>query len=317
MMGRRELMVALLGAGLVLGATTGIAEDEDTLTILNADPTEQIGVILDGMRDGEEVDDDSFIVPTGTTGQSVGNMQGSERDEVVVFQKRRMVAIQKGGWTDSGGNECTVTLEDEKPVDLVIWLVKDSSSAAVNRAYYAAALAHVTWVNERMGLRLGTVILRREEAGAHKSLERINCTSSDCKEGGSLKTDVGYEKNMVNVYYVDQVNYGDGWATTNGVWCQNDVVILGREARVDLLGHEFGHALTLNHVTGSDFSETNVMWALSVCRKYYTEGQVLRAHVLEGSAINDTYSLRPGATLHPCNDPKDCPDVAFRIWTDG
>ena len=317
MIGRRKLCFALLVAGLSLCVTTGIADDEDKVTVLNADSAEPIGIMLDGMRGDVEVDDAAYPLPAGTSSQSVGNMQESDWDEVVVFEKGRMVGIQKGGWTESGGEECRITLEDEKPVDLVVWFVKDASSAAVNRAYYSAALAHVIWANERMGLRLGTVTLKREAAGAHKNLERINCTASDCKEGDDLKTAVGYERNMVNVYYVDQVNYGDGWATTNGVWCQDDVVILGRDARTDLLGHEFGHALSLNHVTGSDFTETNVMWALSVCRKYYTEGQVLRAHVLEGSAINDTYSLRPGATTHPCNDPKECPDVAFRIWNDG
>ena len=80
------------------------------------------------------------------------------------------------------------------------------------------------------------------------------------------------------------------------------------------MGHEFGHALLLNHVTGTDFDDRNMMWAISTKRRLFTEGQLFMAHVVDGSAINKTYGLRSGERMHGCTNETNCPDVELRVW---
>ena len=319
-----KLLLTLVAAGLALATATGTADEEDTVTFSNVALGEEFAFIVDGKRDGEQVDDAAYretIPATSTTSSvtvSIGNMQQNAWNEITVFQKGRMVGIHTPSWTDDGGNRYPVELKEESAIDLDVWLVKDRrvTTSGYNRASWAAARATEIWTNERMGVKLGTLTVHADIPVDEnlQNLLKFSCTSTGCKEGEDLKRLVGHVPGRVNVYYVEEVNFGDGWATTNGVWCHDDMLVLGREARSDLLSHEFGHSLQLNHVSGAAFNEKNVMWDLSVSRRYYTEGQLMRSYAVENSSIVRTYKLVSGA--HDCNESKMCPGVEFRIWDD-
>jgi hypothetical protein len=55
-------------------------------------------------------------------------------------------------------------------------------------------------------------------------------------------------------------------------------------------------------------------------RTYLTEGQIFRAHLRPGSAINAVYGLRAGLPVRNCDRDTlaiDCPVIHKRIFNDG
>jgi hypothetical protein len=62
------------------------------------------------------------------------------------------------------------------------------------------------------------------------------------------------------------------------------------------------------------------MHSASNSRQFLTEGQLFRAHLEPGSAINSVYGVRPGQVTRSCADnasSRTCPPLAKRLWADG
>jgi len=316
---RRIGLVTVTVLFMVVAATSTA---DDKIEVTNLALSEDLGYAVDGIKGSETVNDEARVLSAVTTDKAtvtVGPFDRGTDGDLVAFQKHRMVGITPALWT-TGDETLTIDMKEEQGIGLVVWYLVERNSSQFNRAMQGAALAAQVWCDERMGLKLASVVEKDKSTDrAAKSLLRIQYESkptgkSDCDR---LVEEYPPEPNMVNVYYVEEVDFGSGYATTNGVWCGdsgNNVVILGKDARCDLMGHEFGHALLLNHVSGADFDDRNMMWAISTKRRLFTEGQLFMAHVVDGSAINKTYGLRSGGTMHGCTTETNCPDVDLRVW---
>ena len=88
------------------------------------------------------------------------------------------------------------------------------------------------------------------------------------------------------------------------------------------MSHEMGHNLALTHIDDltASFNVTNVMHSASNSRQFLTEGQLFRAHLQPGSAINAIYGVRPGQVTRACardTNSRTCPGIQKRLWADG
>jgi hypothetical protein len=293
----------------------------DRIDFSNPAATYEIGVIIDGARSGSDVNDEVETVAPGSD-LTVTNLEAGTNNEIVVFQRERMVTVQSAPWT-SGDDEITVSQSGEQGIAVAIWYLK----VAFNRSVAACARMAQIWHDECMGLKLSSVEFHQEAVG--KIADRLlsfDCSGPGCSEGADLLAALEAASappvdGMLNLYYVDTVNFGSGSSGSNGVWCGNNTIVLGSTAKPDLMVHETGHAFALDHTDGrAGFSATNVMWSVSTTRAYFTEGQTFRAHLDEDSAINATYVLRgTSATTRTCGDfggGSGCVDLGLRIWAD-
>ena len=321
MSNERRIGLVTVAVLFMVAAATSTADDK--IEITNLALSEDLGYTIDGIKGSDTVNDEARVLTAVTTDKTtvtVGPFDRGTDGDLVAFQKHRMVGITPALWT-TGDETLTIDMKEEQGIGLVVWYLVERNSSQFNRAMQGAALAAQMWCDERMGLKLKSVEERdRSTLRSARASLKIRCddkspTCADCEQ---LIEDFPPEPNMVNVYYVEEVNFGSGYATTNGVWCGDsgdNVVVLGKDARCDLMAHEFGHTLLLNHVAGPTFDERNVMWAISTQRRFFTEGQLFLAHVVDGSAINETYKLRSG-TEHGCTTSTNCQAVDLRLWAE-
>ena len=308
---------------LIMGVAVWVSAG-DRVTFTAPATGNEIGVLVDGKRSGTDVKDEVHTCPSGSA-LELDNLEAGTSNEVVVFQRERMVTLQSAEWT-SGTDELTVTQQAEQGVSVAIWFLKEFNSVAFNRAAAACGRMGQIWQDECMGLRISSIEFHKEALGTVDSFLDFDCSGEGCTQGEQLLADLLANgtppvDGMLNIYYVDTVDWGAGpGAGTNGVWCGNNMIVMGRTARVDLMVHEVGHALELDHTDSmSGFSDTNVMWSVSNTRAYFTEGQTFRAHLDGTSVINSTYGLRATtAPIRTCGTygGSSCPDLALRIWPD-
>ena len=136
----------------------------------------------------------------------------------------------------------------------------------------------------------------------------------------ALQAAIGARPGRINVYLVSLV---DG-STSRGNACivGGGFVAIASGAGSELLAHELGHDLALEHVDdlAADFDATNIMHSASNVRRFLTEGQLFRAHLRSNSAVNLVYGARPGLAMRNCDRDTltlDCPPIAKRLWADG
>jgi hypothetical protein len=62
------------------------------------------------------------------------------------------------------------------------------------------------------------------------------------------------------------------------------------------------------------------MHSASNTRKYFTQGELFRAHFWSASALNAIYAARPSQPTHDCQpeeSSQQCPPIQRRIWPQG
>jgi len=312
-----------LAAALCIAALAGApCLAGDVVLVEDASASAEIGTLVSG-RDGATGLDFKDRAITGPAGRAieVGDVHGGDTNRLLVFQKERAVAIEYPEWkvTDV---EVRVKLSTEFGIPVCVWLVPGTTTPAFNRSVIAAAVMGTVWRDENAGLKLGTIRFGEIAKTDTSATPYVNfkCTKVGCREAENLRKAVGFTPAMVNIYFVDMVDYGAGMSRGNAVWCGDDTIVLGSMTTGTLLAHEFGHAAMLGHVDGmSCFDETNVMHSSSDTRAYLTEGQTFRMHADPASVISgEPYELRPGLPLVSCGDlpSAGCPELHKRIWTD-
>jgi hypothetical protein len=241
--------------------------------------------------------------------------------EAVGFSQYRPVALQSVSWLTWFGNQ-TVNLDLHNQIGLPItfWVLSTPFNTNQTRANnFWFAMQTVYWP-ERVGLVFAPVSVRDATSNANRSKYlAFTCGASNANMTG-IQKDIGFDNGRINVYLVDSV---DG-STSRGNACAigGPFVAIASTAGTDLLSHEMGHDMGLTHIDDltANFDQTNVMHSASNSRAFLTEGQLFRAHMQPGSALNATYNARPGETTRDC--PRDtvsrtCPAIEKRLWADG
>lgn len=292
---------------------------DDRVTFSNPNASGEIGILLDGVVGGSAQNDKSHT--TAANGLvSAGDVTAGAHNEIIAFQTRRAVTLKENvGWTNND-DTVNVALTNRLGTKFYVWILETPYADMYNKAIAACIKLDQIWAAERSGLYVSTFSVTDSTADP----DRAPFLDFTCAEAASLRNNIGYNNNGVNVYYVDRVNFGSGFSTGNGVWCGTNTIVMGRNTSDHLAAHEAGHAFALGHVNSliTNFDQTNVMHNASNTREFLTEGQNFRAHLDPDSVINTTYNLRPGLTTRNCapvseTATNECPAVQKRIWADG
>ena len=308
---------ALLVISALLAACGG--SGGDTLQFTNGG-TGDNGALVDGLKDGSHVNDASFTGAAGAT-ISLGDIDSSpQSNEIIAYTNEHPPTLKESlGWT-SGTDAIALAFESKYRVPFYIWIVEGPFDSQRVKAIDACIKTAQIWSDERQGVGFNIFEINDVTGDADAS------TFADftCGLASSMKSQIGFNSSGINVYYVDTVDFGSGPGTTNGVWCGNNLVAMGKNTSDHLFSHEIGHGFAIAHTNTltSFFDTTNVMHNASNNRNYLTEGQTFRAVVNSSSAINATYNARPGLTTRSCGNITSttdiaCPAVQKRIWDDG
>lgn len=327
--GARRVLPLVLGLSLLAPCEAG-----DLLRLHNT-VSREVGVLVDGTRDGLPVNDERYVKPdlggffdalfpvipldnfTLATGGS---------NEVIAFARRRPVTlVEDVDWT-ALNNDVDVTFDDEYAIPVYIWIVKGPFDSTRATAASHAVTTSMIWTNERMGVVFGDVDIR--DATQDPDAEGLLHMSWPCVEDAALKTDIGHEPGALNIYYLETVQISENGPhyTSAGVWCPEQIIAMGYQTTGGLLAHEIGHGFDLRHTNNPPlddyFDATNVMWRVSASRRYLSEGQTFRAIHDPSSALNNMYDVRAGRPVRNCphgidENDLDCPPLQKRIWQDG
>jgi len=254
-----------------------------------------------------------------TDSLDIGPRSGS--GEVVAFGIDRPVALRSATWSTSLADQLvTVPFAPRFDIPITIWIVTGPFSSAQQTALTLWQTAQTLFTTERTGIRMTTF----EIVDATANPAAASWSAFTCGDGNgnvaALQAAIGARPARINVYLVGLV---DG-STSRGNACivGGSFVAIAAGAGAELLAHELGHDLGLEHIDDltAAFDATNIMHSASNVRQFFTEGQVFRAHLRSTSAINQTYGLRPGLPTRDCDRDTPalgCPAIAKRLWSDG
>jgi len=289
--------------------------------------TTDIGALVDGIKASSAVNDEGYvsldlgsffnalfpIVPLDNFVDAAG------ANEIIGFAHRRPpVLVETIPWT-AVNNTVNVVFEDEYHIPVTVWIVQGPFDSVAAAAANGNVSSSMIWAEERQGIAFSSFDI----IDATNYPDAAQFVDFHCSEALDMRSLIGHTPGVVNIYYVNTVDFGTGPSTTNGVWCSvADIIAMGRYTSGPLLCHEIGHAFALGH-TNSDpahFDATNVMDHSSSVRRYLTEAQTFRAVFRDGSAINRIYDVRSGEVTRDCPHSTSslvCPVIYKRLWDDG
>jgi hypothetical protein len=309
---RRSSKAALLGGFVAF--TTALLGACDTVKLTNTSTSEN-GLLIDARTLSGPDNDKGFV--SGKSSINVGiNRQRSGTTAVVAFSNRRPVALRQVENWKFGSVTVPVNYAGEIAIPVQVWIVRGPFSQQVQKAIDAAITTSVIWTSERIGVRFAAF----DVVDATADPDAANYFNFTCAQQAGIESDIGKTPGRINIYYVDNVDGGTG----RGQACNigSDFVAMGKNTGDELLSHEFGHDMALTHIDDltTNFDQTNIMHSASNTREFITEGQVYRAHLEPGSALNFLYNARPGQLTRSC--PRDtfsdtCPRIERRLWADG
>ena len=289
----------------------------DQVTITGGDG-EEIGILADGSQSGTVHNDDRYTGPDGAA-IAVGPYEASAGEVIAYTSGHAPTLYTPVNWTD-GGDDVNRAIDPRYRVRFKVWIVKGPFADGQTKAVNACIRTSQIWRDERQG----TTFQVFDITDATGDADAATFLAFTCAQAADIKTQIGFDNNAVNTYWVNTVDFGTGPATSNGVWCGGNVLAMGWNTSDHLFSHEIGHAFTLDHVNdlATHFDTTNVAHNASNDRRYLTEGQTLRSVYTSSSAIN-TIGTRAGqptrncASLSTATDNVQCPAVQKRIWADG
>ena len=307
---RRSLIVVSITAFLLVAGCGG-----DSVQVAGGDGSED-GVLVGGTASGSA---HIYDRATGADGAAIGvGPYDASPGEVVAYTVGHAPTINTPvAWTASNDN-IGFSFGPKYRVKFQNWIVQGPFATGQTRAINGCIRTSQIWRDERQGTSFSAFDITDATANA----KAATYTAFTCALTAGMKTDIGFDANAVNVYWVNTVDFGSGPGTGNGVWCGGNVVAMGSNVLDHLFSHEIGHAFSLQHVNTltTFFDQTNVMHNASNFRAYLTEGQTFRA-VVDGGSVVNTLAGRSGVTRSCGNstsvtDPQ-CPAVQKRIWADG
>lgn len=308
-----------------------IVEPLPTAALATAPPigglVEEVGVLVDGRLgpSGPHVNDAGFTTDANRLaipnriGMSFGDFfYPDRRREVFAFTRDRRLALLPTPWT-AGENVFTVEFKPRLDIPVTIWIVTGPFNTQRVQAMEGILRTLSIWRQERMGIGFSDVRILNA-TGDPEAMGRSAVPGNPTEEDTwrPLREQIGFEAGRLNIYWVNTVNGN----TTSGWSNFGPQIVMGLNTGDELLSHEIGHALSLEHVQGQPtFDQTNVMHNASSTRQFLTEGQIVRAHMNSTSLL---WTLFLDVGQHPpgrdCahNDANGaCPALNRRVWSDG
>ena len=265
------------------------------------------GLLADGASSGTFHNDDRY---TGSDGSAIpvgpyDSGGGGSPGELIAFTSGRAPTLKTPvNWT-SGDDQITFAFDPKYRVKFKVWVVQGPFADGQTKAINACIRTSQIWGDERQG----TGFSAFDISDATANPKAGSYTAFTCGLVGGIKNDIGFDNAAVNIYWVNTVDFGNGPATSNGVWCGGNVLGMGWNTMDHLFSHEVGHAFTLDHVNSltTFFDTTNVMHNASNARTYLTEGQTFRA-VVNSNSVVTTLAGRTGTTRDTCDNSTSTPD---------
>ena len=256
---------------------------------------------------------------TATDSVNVGPRSGI--GEVIAFGVERPPTIRASSWATAVADQLvTVPLLPPLEIPVTIWVVAGPFATTQQTALTLWQTAQVLFTDERLGVRMSALEVVDATANPNAGAWLAFACGTDNANVAALQSAIGARAGRINVYLVALV---DG-STSRGNVCTvgGGFAAIAAGAGAELLAHELGHDLALEHVDDlvAQFNTANVMHSASNVRQYLTEGQTFRAHVRSNSALNGVYGLRSGLPVRDCDRDTPtlaCPAIHRRLWADG
>jgi len=284
---------------------------------LVAGETAPYGVLV---RDGSSTPSQAYAgFSMATDSVNVGPRDGP--GEVIAFGADRPVAVQAASFSTTLADQ-TVSVPFAPMLDLpiTIWVLASPFAAQQQAALTLWQTAQALFTTERVGVRMDALEIVDATGSPNAAAWSAFACGPDNANVAALQAAIGARASRINVYLVNLV---DG-STSRGNACivGGGFIAIAAGAGSELLAHELGHDLALEHIDDrtADFDASNVMHSASNVRQFLTEGQLFRAHLRQNSALNLVYGARPGLPVRDCDRDTltlDCPPISKRLWADG
>jgi len=361
------LVLGLLGIAALIAAWVFYLNPElyDVIQVTNWQ-TGQVHVLVDGMRGINAINDEHHTMAPGspiTINDFTASDTASMRGQIIAFAEQRppTLKIADDGldpptftWS-YGTNFAYVGLPTQYPIDLYVWVTSGNFMVQEGKALEAITRTNEIWLSQHQGIRINVngVHIMNRTGDPDQDLTTLNQMDGDprhkfdCTDLGLFAAGGRKMDNAINVYYASRVSSPEhiGAEDQVGVHCDGFSILLGSVSRPDLLAHEIGHALNLEHIdkltindlpidgssadpfcsSGEGCRLQNLMHSASDTRQFLTEGQTLRAIVMKDNVLNHPsyYNLRPNKPVKDWIDcptqltsDKECPELQLRLWPD-
>jgi hypothetical protein len=212
-------------------------------------------------------------------------------------------------WSDTTDRD-TITIPETVVLPIRFWVTCGADTDMYARALCAYLYAQERLFEEHTGIELGDFRIDFVQPRCRGNV----CGNFHCPDQ-RLIGELGFDSTCVNVYYVESVDGQENFGSSCDY--SGNFVALGARANPDILLHEIGHLMTLAHTDGNEgFDDRNIMWSASDERRYFSEGQIFRAHLASASVLNRLMpsSPSPGPRLQP---PRTAPTLdRMAPWSD-
>ncbi len=284
----------------------------------------EAGLLVDGQGASGPVSERGYVAnSTAVIDFNVGELSNAtspNRNEAISFGEDRAPQRAPMAWT-GGDDRFAMNLGDRLSVPVTVWIVQGPFADQRMHAIDACIRTAAIWDAERMGIRFGEFEIRDATSDPDIDDAILNSVGGDTRNWDDFSNDIGFINGRINIYWINTVEGATTWGWSNF----GDRIVMGQNTGNDLLSHELGHALSLQHSiscsgTSTNFDNTNMMAQCSDIRGFITEGQVFRAHFNTSSSINSLYNARPGQATVNCiggTNNAECPNQARRLWDDG
>ena len=307
----------VLGLALVVFAVWAPVLAGDIIKIgANGEWTgEQLGLLVDGRVGGSFANDQGFLSHSQSIG--VGSQSNAQSNEIIVFDFRGAPTHLHTPWTNED-DVFTVNLNAEIEIDATVWIVKGPWAKQRQHANEACTRTAQIWIRERMGVMFRKFVLV-DATGDPDAPNHYDFSGGDSGDAPwkALREDIGFVEGRLNIYWLDTVEGSTTWGWSNF----GTQIVMGRNTGAELLSHEIGHAMSLQHTNSrTTFDVTGVMHSASDVRAHFSEGQIYRAHFRPTSIINETLQARPGQPTRTCSQGANnatCVRIDRRLWADG
>ena len=306
-----------------------LTESCDDIYIHNESSNQEIGVLLDGFRDDDFINDETHIENSGLSSPTrirvpkfnLGNVDiPSSLGSIIAFQRNKQPLVVPG--TAWGGGTTNAHFMPVPTLEFNVYILSAPFETYRTIANVQLAEAMEIYCSERFCYNMDVDIIN---ATTHTDVSRFQTLGSG--EVDDMLATIGRDNNKINLYYVDRVqinstnflsNAGRQWFASEGS-VDFPVIAMGNNTSGSLLAHELGHAFGLGHVDNFDdhFGGTNVMISSSSNRSYFTEGQLFRAQRNENSSIHKFISVFDVPCSNSETPTRECPELQKRIWADG